>query len=86
MKTKKQTIDLFEQMGIDFNVNESLQVIEVKYKKEESYKSKRFVAYNCTNQNDSSRPWKVMLKGGKQHLKWCKTIEEAISIINDLES
>jgi hypothetical protein len=86
MKTKKQTIDLFEQMGIEFNVNESLQVIEVKYKKEESYKSKRFVAYNCTNHNDSSRPWKVMLKGGKQHLKWCKTIEEAISIINNLES
>ena len=86
MKTKRQTIDLFEQMGIDFNVNESLQIIEVKYKKEESYKSKRFVAYNCTNPNDSSRPWKVMLKGGKHHLKWCKTIEEAISIINNLES
>jgi hypothetical protein len=86
MKTKKQTIDLFEQMGLQFDVNELLGIIEVKYKVNESYKGKRFTAYYCENASDINKPWKVMLKGGKQHLKWCKTIEEAISLINNLEA
>jgi hypothetical protein len=85
MRTKQQTTDLFKQMGIDFSVNESLQIIEVKYK-QEAYYGDRFVAYNCTNPNDRGEPWKVMLAGGKQHIKWCKTKIEAIDLINLLES
>jgi hypothetical protein len=86
MKTKQQTIDLFNQMGIQFDVNESLGIIEVHYQRNETYKGRRFTAYYCDNETDTDKPWKVMRKGGKNHIKYCKTKIEAIDLINLLEA